>query len=389
MNRYFFLLLLLLSGCAVVTPLQKSRLIGVFHLIEAAKYEEAKEVVEEMILEKDASGWARTWYARGVLAQTAYQDGRRTNDRKKMELYPDQLYVAFRSFERARVLDHRGRLDRQIAPRYVYLGNEFARLGEAHFKKQEFEAALRAYEHAIRITESPVLTVQTDKGLIYNAALAAFHASNWDRAMVHLNRLNEKNYSGHVAHLLFSAHLQKGDTLQAEKVLRDGIRRYEEDPDLVILLADLHFSTGNPDKALQSITTGLQRMPSNFALLHAKGLIYQKKGEYELAITAFQRALEASPQQVLTYLNIATCYYNLGVEIEENAASLLSSARVASEKARSEEAFRSAVLWLDKLYETQPQDQIVLVQLYELYRSLGVSDRARGIQRLFNGSVNR
>jgi DTW domain-containing protein YfiP len=65
------ILLLFVSGCSVIPPLQRSNLIAVFHLIEISNYEEAKTVIEDMIMDAESREWSRTWYARGLLTQTA------------------------------------------------------------------------------------------------------------------------------------------------------------------------------------------------------------------------------------------------------------------------------------------------------------------------------
>lgn len=107
MKRLFFLVFISFS-CSVLSPLQKGKLISVFHLIEIAQYEEAKKVIEEMIKDKTYQKWPKTWYARGIICQNAYQEGIKKKDKKKTELYPNQLFVAFESFEKALSLDKRG-----------------------------------------------------------------------------------------------------------------------------------------------------------------------------------------------------------------------------------------------------------------------------------------
>ena len=82
-----------------------------FQLIETGKYEEAKKSIEEAIGDKKTEQWHRTWYAKGLLCQTAYREGVDKNDKKKSELYPDQLYLAFDSYQKARSFDKRGKLD--------------------------------------------------------------------------------------------------------------------------------------------------------------------------------------------------------------------------------------------------------------------------------------
>lgn len=380
MKRLFYFLPFLFFGCSALSPLQRSKLLTVSNLIETSKFAEAKEVVEEMIIDEESTKWSRTWYYRGVLCQNAYQEGTKKNDKKLYELYPDQLYVALESYEKALSLDKDGRLERQIAPKYVLLANDFQKLGEQHFKNRRFPDALKAFEKAYKISESPILEVETDKNLVYNTALAAYESGEWEKTIRYLDKLHQESYSLNATHLLFSANLQKGDTLAAKQVLAEGIEKYEEKEVLVLLLTDLHFSGNNMEEALEILQQAGEKNPSNAKYPYTKGLVFQKSEKYARAIEAYEEAFELEPENPLIQLQIATCYYNIGVEIDKNARSMMNSRQVQEEKAKSAAAYESAVSWLDKLYDTGIEDQEILIQVYELYKSLRISDKVRSIE---------
>jgi tetratricopeptide (TPR) repeat protein len=385
MNRLlFFIFVLIFSGCSTLTPLQRGKFIAVFHLIETSEFEEAKIIVEEMIEDEQSAEWARTWYARGLLAQNAWTEGKRRNDRKKFELYPDQLFVAIDSYEKARELDTRGRFDRQLAPRYVLLANELQKLGEQHFKEQKYDQAFRAFEQALLITESPILEVKTEKDLIYNTALAAFESKKMNKAIKYFSRLDEKNYSTNVSHLLFSAYLEKGDTISAERTLADGVEKFDENKDLVLLLTDLLFEKGETERAHEILENAIETSPEEYIYPYTKGLIYQKEKNYTQAVKFYKKAAELEPDELMTYINIATSYYNMGVEIEENTRLINSSRLVQEERSRSEAAFESAAEWLNKAYEKNPEDLAIVLRLYDLYRALGINDKVRSLQGQIN-----
>ncbi len=379
MKRLFFLTFIFF-GCSVLTPLQKSRFIAVFHLIENASYEEAKEVVEDMISHEEYAQWPRTWYARGLLCQTAYREGVRVNNRKMYELYPNQLYVAFDSYEKALSLDTRGSIQKQLAPRYVLLANDFQKLGGKHYNDGEYKESLRAFENALKVTQSPILTVQTDTNLIYNTALAAFQSKERETAVRHLSRLHGYNHSTNVTHLLFSTYLEKGDTVSAKKVLKEGIDSYEENKDLILLLADLHFKQGNPEKSLDVLVSASLENPSKHIFPFTKGLIYQKTEQYRKAIGVYKQAFALAPGELLTHVNMATCYYNIGVEIEESSRSINNKGQVLDEKQRSTAAFDAAVEWLNKAYNQKPDNPLVIDKMQGLLERLNMSDRTNGME---------
>jgi tetratricopeptide (TPR) repeat protein len=377
----FALTVFLISGCSVMQPLQKRKIFGVFHLIETAKYNEAKILVEELVEDKDASLWPNTWYARGVLSQNAYREGIRRNDRKLTELYPNQLYVTLESFNRAQQLDRRGRMIRQLAPRYVLLANDLQTAGERHFRARQFDEALRAFESALEISQRPVLGLKADTNLIYNAGLAAYESRNWDKAMRHFRRLHQMRHSANVTHLLFKSHLQLGDTVAAQNVLNEGINRFDHDSDLVLLLSDLHLRSRDTTRAMEVLDRAIAAKPDNARFHHSLGLIKQKSGLFAEAIEAYNEAVRLAPGELMSHVNIAMSYYNIGVKIEENSRTIMNSLLVQQEKAKADEAFATALNWLDQAYAKNPADQEVLRNMHRLYVAMKVSDKARVLER--------
>ncbi len=380
MKRFLLILTVFLTGCSVFSTLQKSRYIAVSNLIETSRYIEAKQMVEDMVTNEKFARWPRTWYLRGVLCQKAYREGRAANDRNRYELYPDQLYVAFESFEKAISLDARGRTENQLKPRYVLLANDFQQMGERHFRANNYKEALRAFEHALEITRRPLFAMRADTNLVYNAALAAYESNNWKKANEYFGELHELNHSTNVAHLLFSSTLAAGDTIKAKTVLREGIDRYEDNKQLVLLLVDMYIQSEDFSSALDVLDKAISEQPSNQAFHYTRGLVYQRMGKYNDAILSYFETIEQDPGEIMAYVNIATCYYNMGVEIEEQTRTLTSSNAVAEKRKQSEAAIASAVSWLDKAYEKEPDDQAVLIKIYELYRMLRITDRARSIE---------
>ncbi len=375
-----FLSVAILAGCTTLTPLQRSKFLTVSHLIETAKFSDAKGLVEEMIEDEEMASWPRTWYLRGVLAQDAYRSGISANDRRRFELYPDQLYVAYESFEKAIELAGRGRMESQLKPRYVLLANDFQRLGERQFNGKNYKEALRAFEKAMTIMEKPHLSFEQDTSLLYNAGMSAFEAGLFDKAVKHFGELHNYAFSTNVTHLLYKSYLAKDNSHEAQRVLIQGIEQYEDNEELVLLLVDYFTDNEDFDQALEVLQQAIINDPSKARFHYTAGLIYQRLEEYEKAILSYFDANEHQPDDPMTHLNIATSYYNIGVEIEEESRRLSNIQAVQQKRAQSEAAFEAAITWLDKAQELQPQDQVVFARILDLYRQLRLHDRIRNME---------
>jgi tetratricopeptide (TPR) repeat protein len=366
-------LIIIFFGCSLISHAQRSKVISVFQLIETAKYDEAKKAIEEAITDEKTMEWPKTWYARGLLCQTAYE-------KKKTELYPDQLFVAFDSYEKALSLDSRGRIEAQVAPRYTLLANEFQKVGERSFSSRKYKDALSAFEKALQINRSPILSVQLDTSLVYNTALAAYEAKEWEKATGYLSILHKDNYSPNVSHLLYTVYLEQRDTLSAKRVLMEGINNHKKNEELVLLLVDLLFQTDDSERAIIILDSVSSANPSKYIFPYTKGLVYQKTSKYREAIIAYEEAVNLAPDEIKIYANIGTCYYNIGVEIDENARAIAHNRTFLEEKAKSVAAFESAVEWLEKAFEKEPKNQQIISKLYQLYNALLITDKTESLK---------
>jgi tetratricopeptide (TPR) repeat protein len=360
-----------------MAPLKKSRLISLHHLIEIGKYKDAKAVTDEMIEDPESSQWANTWYARGYLCQTAYRKGIQKNDPKLYELYPDQLYLAWDSYEKARVLDGSQRMEKQLAPKYVLLANDFQDMGVKNFEGQNYDESLRAFEHALQVEGLPFLLIQPDTSLIYNTALAAYEDFNWIKAKQYLGMLHDYQFSENATHLLFNVELALGDTVIAEKILHEGIVNYEKHDTLVFLLSEFYYNTSRPAEALEVLEVAIDQNSDNSQFYYNKGLVYHKTNQFDEAIEAYSESLKGDPDNLIIYANIASCYYNIGVAYEENTLKLSRNQEVKEERAKSKKAMKSALDWLDSAITKQPENPEVISRISQLYLVMGERDKTK------------
>ncbi len=378
MKRLFFLLFVF-YGCSVLSPLQKGKILSLYHLIETGKFEDARDATEKMIADEESSQWVATWYARGYLCQTAYKKGMNNNDPKLYELYPDQLYVAWDSYENARKIDPKDRMARQLTPKYILLANDFQKLGMEKLNEKKFSEALRAFEKVNEIERLPFLNLDQDTILLYNTALAAYESKNWSKAKYYLEKLHKFGFSENATHLLFRTHLALSDSSAAENVLFEGIENYDDHENLVLILIELLTDQSRPEEAIAVLDKAIDENPANAVFYYNKGLVYQMHEKYAEAIRAYKNAVELNPDDLMAYSNIATCYYNIGVTYEENTLRLNSNQEVKQERQKSEKAFRLSLNWLDKTVAKNPEDIWLIERLSRLYNEMGKPDKTRSL----------
>ena len=376
------LLILLLIGLTLPLPGQKSRVVAVFQMIDAKNYEEAKESIELAAWHDKTSRWPWTYYAKGLLCQTAYEDGYEENDIKKTELYPDQLYVAYSAYEKALKLDIRERLHLPISQKYYYLSNHFRRLGEHHFRQKEYSKAFRAFEHALLISNSELVNAKKDTNLVYNTALAAYESGNWGSAIGYLTGLHDDAHTPGTTILLFKAHMHQGDSLRAEEVLREGLELYNYDGQVVHYLVNYLVHTHRMEMAIGVLNKAVESHPENYRFLWSRGLVYRRMGKVDSAVEDFSAASELNPQEPEIYFHLGIIYYNKGVRLREASLAIQDNLEYQKIKTQARIQFQEAVKWLEKSYELDPADEETISTLHHLYYQLQMREKEESIRHL-------
>ncbi len=372
------ILIILLLAMTLGASGQKSRVMAVMQMIDAEKYDEAKETIEQAIWNEKTSRWPRTYYAKGLLCQTAYEGGKKTN------LYPDQLFVAYDSYEKALELDARERLHNSIKQKYYLLANDFIKFGQELYTKKDYSASLQAFESALLIGKSEMISAKTDTNLVYNTAMAAYESENWDKAIQYLTGLHEDAYSTNVTFLLATACMEAGDSIRGEEVLKEGIVLYHYDETLLMYLVNLLVDSDRLGPAMEVIDRAVKASPESSRFHWAKGLIYRRMNNYEEAVESFLKAAELSPDQAALCYHLGVCYYNMGIELRESALKIDENNEYLEIREQYLEKFREAVEWLELSYELDPANEETVSKLSQLYYQLQMKEEQESLQHLLN-----
>jgi tetratricopeptide (TPR) repeat protein len=369
------LVLIHLLAAASLVSGQKSRVLAVFQMIDAQKYEEAKEAIEQAAWNEKTSRWPRTYHAKGVLCQTAYEEGIKKKDPKLTDLYPDQLYVAYYAYERALVLDVRERLYPSISQRYYHLSNDFRMLGEELYGKKEYEKSLRAFENAILVNQSKLIQAKVDTNLIYNTAMAAYECRNWNKAIGYLSGLHKAAHAPSTSQLLFHALCENGDSVQAEKVLQEGVQLFDYEEQVVVNLVHQYVQKGRMEQALSLLEEALVRHPGNYRFWWGEGMIYSQAGRLDDAIKSLTTAIGLAPGEAKIYYHLGIVYYNKGIDLMEASLDIRENDTYLEMREQSRKEFLEALAWMERSYEIDPLDEETLSSLHQLYNQLQVNEK--------------
>jgi tetratricopeptide (TPR) repeat protein len=130
----------------------------------------------------------------------------------------------------------------------------------------------------------------------------------------------------------------------------------------------------NLEKAMQIDKT-------NPTIFFAVGTIYDQLGNIDLAIDAYEKALELSPDYFEANYNLGALYVNMAADILDKANDLPLDAvkEYDIQKGKADEMLHKSIPYLEKSLDLMPEDVNTMVSLKEIYTRLGMTDKLKVI----------
>jgi len=232
------------------------------------------------------------------------------------------------------------------------------------------------------VNRSELVKALVDTSLVYNTALAAFEAGNWERAVHYLTELHDAAHHPATTLLLYRACEGMQDSIRAEEVLMEALDIYHYDRQVVVYLVNLLASTDRYELAVDILDQAIEKHPEEDQFHWGKGLIYRRLGNREGAIESFKKAIELNPDEAKLYYHVGVIYYNMGVDLRKASLRVIDSQEYLELKARSLEKFRESVHWMEQSYALNPYDEQSIQRLRQLYNELQMKDKEASMQRL-------
>jgi len=211
-----------------------------------------------------------------------------------------------------------------------------------------------------------------------------------------------------IVYEIANCHLNIGNIDESKKLCYTILSKLKklnvtpENIDIVYTLACTYLKEGNCNKAINYFNRYLELrklylINTNMSLLtdtlgydysafNGLGFCYGKLNDWVKAINYFWKALDANPQYLTTYKNLASCYSVTG-NIEEAVNTLLKSVNLGiadhnvflrlGELNIKRQEYKAAVVYLEKYLILCPEDKNALLNISQCYEKLGHENAAR------------
>ncbi len=324
--------------------------------------------------------WAKTWEVKGNIHQAIYNSG----DESVKKMVSNPLQVALESYKKAIKLDENNKFEKSLKIKLTLLINDFSNQAISQYNEEKYADALKSFESVLEIQSLPVMIEKdqeqaVDTPIIFNAALTAYNAEKFDKAIEYYTQTAEYGYNAARSYLYLSrCYENKNDTITREKMLQKGFMAYPEDEALLFELINFYLLTVNDaNKAMEYLDMAISKDDNNASIYFAKGTLLEKLERADEAIKVYLKAVEINPDYFDAYYNLGAIYYNKGVQQVDvtNAVPADEPEKYEEEKAKIDIEFKKAIPYLEKAIELKPDDKTVIETLKTLYYRLQMLDK--------------
>ena len=141
--------------------------------LQYGELDNAKQAIDEASVHEKTAPEAKTWFYRGQIYQAIYE----TQDPKYKSLSNNALEEAYQAFIKCNSLDDK-KFHADMTYKYLDVeGRQFVNEGITGYNDKKYEAALKAFENTIAITNLPEIKRIDSLAIYYAGACAEMLAS--------------------------------------------------------------------------------------------------------------------------------------------------------------------------------------------------------------------
>lgn len=167
----------------------------------------------------------------------------------------------------------------------------------------------KQYPEAIRVFNSVPKDYPDQRRLRYGLALAYFEQGDNAKCLETLKDYTSPDATtATILSLVGVAQEKSGHTEEAYSAFRQGIEKFPLDDESYLDLATLGAVHLNYDIALPALAAGMERIPGDYRLLLASGLLHNLKSQHDVAETEYRKAMALAPDQASIYVALGMCY---------------------------------------------------------------------------------
>ena len=370
-------------------------------LMENPDFTGARDAIKLALKDSTTKNLAETWYVAGLI-------GNKQNEalyQKALLKMPFDTLVkgkalmeSYDYFVQAVKLDQVPDAKGRVKPRYTkdikgYLKEYYSiqqnliAYGAFQFEKKNYEGAVKTFEAFLEIPKMPLMNNELKMDSTYNmityyTAAAAANAKMHDKAITIYESLKDKKYeTKSVYQSLYQEYVEKKDTANFVKTLKEGTDLFPSDVWFLQNLINYYIFSGKTKEALDYLDKAIAREPNLAHYRYVKGNLDESLGNIDEAILAFDKAIELEPTMADAYAGKGRLYFNKAVKMSDAANKIKDNRLYNIESKKVDDAFRISLPFFKKAAELNPKEVEFKKTLKTLYYRLKMDAEFEAVKK--------
>jgi len=263
---------------------QKGKVISAETMLSSNDLEGARKAIDEALADEKSNTWPKT-YIIAAKVYTKLQQGGKDKE---------GLSKAMGFYEKAYEFDKKGdakgkgigKFEKEITLALTLFKTDLINAGVEGFNTENFPAALNAFEGVLKVGKIANLsqTNSVDTAIVYNCALAAYNAKDWNKASEYFQQTIDLGYgSGDAVLLLHQVYSNTNDSVKMAENLANGFKKYPTDDRILTTLINYYLQSRQNDKALDYLNTAVAQDPNNPSFYYERGDLHDQSKNVEKA----------------------------------------------------------------------------------------------------------
>ena len=344
--------------------------------IQNGKLAEAKEQIDLAAEHEKTMEKGRTWYVRAMV----YQAITASEDESVRAIDPESAIKAMESFEKVKSLEKEGSnyytlAEVQIQQLYSIVLNR----GITQYQEEKYGDAYLTFNDLTKIAPKDTIGYlyggfcAQEEGNIENALEMYYSAMEMDDC--------PKQFYTQAMFLLQN---EKQDIEEALKIAQIGMKKFPDEQSFDKSVIAYYIELERIDEARLALIEALETEPGNANLWYNLGYLNGEIHEYDKSVEAYKKAIDADPEYIDPYINLAYSYTQKAKEIRQEAMDMdlkTYQKEGAAIESKADEYYIMALPVLEKANEVVPDDEAILISLSGLYIRLKMTDKAEKMEK--------
>ena len=357
-----------------IQALGQKEVVSAYNANKDGDYRKAATYIEQAILVEKAASKDKTWRYRGEIYLNIAADPEVSAE------YPNALFLAKESYEKAREVDVKGRYERECIEGLGRVQIMASNNGINFYNTEAFDLAGNSFDIAASVARTVDMV---DTMAVYNAALCYEKAGMTDLAIARYYECAEIKYQVPNVFLFISTlYRNAGDDEAALETLKNARKDYPREQSLIIEELNIYLTSGDFERAKTNLQLAAEQDPNNEILWFSLGSVFDNLGNSEEAISAYLKAIEVKADYFDANYNLGALYFNQAVQ-GINAANDMWKPRMTNKEAAAQkkletdakELFNTAKPYLEAAFAINPEDLQTIRSLKDIYARTGEDDK--------------